>query len=215
MKVVIFGAGKFASLAWYCLTHDGPHEVVGFTVDGAFIGAPELHGLPVVDFAQVEQRFPPQDHAMLVHVGPAEMNAIRIDRCAAARKKGYKLANYLSSRALTWPDFVLRDNSVIYEGAIVQPFAQVGENVIVRSGVHVSHHVSIGDHSFIAAGACIGGGATIEPRCFIGLNATIRDGVKVAEGCLVAAGAVIVADTQADGLYVGVPGKRAASPPKA
>lgn len=212
MKVVIFGGGKFASLAWYCLTHDSPYEVVGFTVDREYLMAPTLHDLPVVDFADVEKTFSPAEHLMLVHVGPAAMNAIRMDRCAAARAKGYGLAHYVSSRALTWPDFAPRPNSVIYEGAIVQPFAQIGENVIVRSGAHISHHVSIGDHSFIAAGVCLGGGARVEPRCFIGLNATIRDGVTIAEGCLVAAGALIVADTEPDGLYMGVPAKRAATP---
>lgn len=212
MKVVIFGGGKFASLAWYCLTHDSDHEVVGFTVDREFLGEPNLHGLPVVDFAKVEQTFPPAEHAMLVHVGPAAMNGVRIARCEEARQKGYRLANYLSSRALTWPDFELRANTVVYEGAIIQPFAHVGENVIIRSGAHISHHVGIGDHSFIAAGACLGGGAQVEPRCFIGLNATVRDGVKVAEGCLVAAGALLVGDTEPDGLYIGVPAKRAPTP---
>ena len=36
MRVVMFGLGQLSSLAWYCLTHDSPHEIVAFTVDGAY-----------------------------------------------------------------------------------------------------------------------------------------------------------------------------------
>ncbi len=210
MRVILFGNGKFASLAWYCLTHDGAHDVAAFTVDAPYLTDPTLHGRPVVDFARVEERFPATRYHMLVHVGGSGMNALRAERCASARAKGYQLPRYVSSRALTWPDLRLGWNCFIYDGATVEPFVTIGDDVIVRSGAHLSHHVSIGDHAFIAARACVGGGATVGNGCFVGLNATIRDGVNVAEGCLVAAGAVVTADTEPDGLYVGVPARRAA-----
>jgi sugar O-acyltransferase (sialic acid O-acetyltransferase NeuD family) len=208
MKVIIFGAGKFASLAWYCVTHDSSDEVVGFTVDAPFLTEPFLHGLPVVDFATVESHFHPDSHVMLVHVGAPWGSHLRTDKYLAAKSKGYSFATYISSRAMCWPDLKIGENSVIYEGAIVQPFASVGANVIIRSQVHVSHHVEIGDHSFIAAGACLGGCVTVGKRCFVGLNATVRDGIRIAEGCFIAAGAVLTKDTQPDGLYAGVPARR-------
>jgi sugar O-acyltransferase (sialic acid O-acetyltransferase NeuD family) len=212
MKIVIFGNGKFASLAWYCLTNDSAYEVAGFTVDTPYLDGDKLHGLPVADFATVEIVFPPETHAMLVHVGGVDMNAVRIDRCASAKVKGYVLGRYVSSRALTWPDIQVGNNSVIYEGAIVQPFATIGDNVIVRSGAHISHHALVEDDCFIAAGACLGGGAIIGRRSFVGLNATIRDGVRIAEQCLIGAGAVVTGDTEPDGVYVGVPARRTATP---
>jgi sugar O-acyltransferase (sialic acid O-acetyltransferase NeuD family) len=209
---VLFGNGKFASLAWYCLTYDSDHEVAAFTVDAEYALQDRLHGLPVVDFASVETMFAPEDHLMLVHVGGIRMNGLRIERCVGAVGKGYQLARYVSSRALTWPDLSVGDNTVIYEGAIIQPFAEIGHNVIVRSGAHISHHVRLADHCFIAPGACLGGGAVIGSRSFVGLNATIRDGVEIGAGCLIAAGAVVTADTEPDGLYVGVPARRADRP---
>jgi sugar O-acyltransferase (sialic acid O-acetyltransferase NeuD family) len=212
MKLVVFGNSTFASLAWYCLTNDSPYDVVAFTVDAPYLTSTELQGLPVVDFATVERDFPPLEHAMLLPVGPVAMNALRAERCERARGKGYRLARYVSSRALTWPDLQLGENGIIYEGAIVQPFAKLGYDVIVRSGAHVSHHASVGEHCFIAPGACLGGNVRLEPRCFVGLNATVRDGITVAAGCCVGAGAVVVADTEPDGLYVGVPARRAARP---
>ena len=69
MKVVIFGTQMLASYSWYVLTHDSPHEVVGFTVDGAYLAENTLHGLPVIAFEQVEKHFPPELVAMIAPLG--------------------------------------------------------------------------------------------------------------------------------------------------
>ena len=54
--VVIFGAAEFASLAWYVLTHDSPHRVVGFTADREFCRGESLLDLPLVPFDELERR---------------------------------------------------------------------------------------------------------------------------------------------------------------
>ena len=53
---------------------------------------------------------------------------------------------------------------MIFEAAVVQPHASIGNNCILRSQVCVSHHARIGDHCFIAAGAVVGGNADLGPR---------------------------------------------------
>ena len=213
MKVVIFGERNFASLAWYVLTHDSPHQVVGFAVDRSYRKADRLHDLPVIDFEAMRERFSPGDCSLLIPMGWAGMNAVRAHRYAQGKAWGYTFATYVSSRALVWPDLQAGENCMIFEGANIQPFARVGNNCIVRSGSVVSHHVRVGDHCFIAGQATIGGSATVGERCVIGLNSTVRDGVSVARGCFVAAGAVVVADTEEHGLYMGVPATRQVRPP--
>jgi sugar O-acyltransferase (sialic acid O-acetyltransferase NeuD family) len=164
--------------------------------------------LPVIDFAAIEHLYPPDEYAVLLPIGPVGMNAVRADRLAVARHMGYAVSRYVSTRALTWPELEVRDNVMIHDGAIVQPFATIGENTIVRSGAHLSHHVDVGADSFVSASACLGGNVIVQPRCFIGLNATIRDGITIARGCAIGAGAVVVEDTEPEGLYVGVPARR-------
>lgn len=58
------------------------------------------------------------------------------------------------------------------------------------------------------AGAYAGAPVVIEDGCWIGARATVLPGVTVARGCVVAAGAVVVNDTEPDGLYAGVPAVR-------
>ena len=47
-KVIVFGVGQLASLAYFYLTHDSPYEVTGFTVDRDYLKESEFFGLPVV-----------------------------------------------------------------------------------------------------------------------------------------------------------------------
>lgn len=204
MKVVLFGNREFASLAWYALTHDSPHEVVGFTVDRAFLTTPTHHGLPVIAFDELAARFPPSEAALLLPIGD---NRLREGKYTEARALGYRFVSYVSSRAITWPDLELGDCSMIFEGAIVQPFAKMGRGVIVRSGCHVSHHVTIGDFSFLAAYTVTGGMARIGARCFLGLNSVVRDNISIADGCTIGAGAVVCEETLPDRIYVGLPAK--------
>ena len=55
--------------------------------------------------------------------------------------------------------------------------------------------------------AVVAGDADIGEACFVGTNATIRDRVRVGPRCVIGAGAVIMADCAADGVY---PGPRSA-----
>ena len=207
-RVVIFGIGDLASLAWYVLTHDSPHEVAGFTVDAAYVANPMLHDLPVVPFETVEARFPPPEARMIVPVGWRDINGLRASRHRAAKAKGYAFVSYVSSRASVWPDLIVGENCMIFDGAIVQPFARIGDGVIIRSGGFLSHHVTIADNCFLAPRVCLGGGVEVGERCFLGLNATVNPHVKVARCCLIGAGAVVCADTAEDGIYFGVPARR-------
>jgi acetyltransferase-like isoleucine patch superfamily enzyme len=47
----------------------------------------------------------------------------------------------------------------------------------------------------------ISGNVKIGPYCFVGVNATFRDGINVAPKCIIGAGAVILKDTQEQGVY--------------
>jgi sugar O-acyltransferase (sialic acid O-acetyltransferase NeuD family) len=207
MRLVVFGLNSLSDVAWYCLTHDSPHEVSAFTVDGRFVDREEHLGLPVVAFEDVDGAFPPDAYGMVLPIGARAANRLRAERYAQATEKGYTCPTYVSSRAMTWPDLQLGANTLIYDGAAVQPFSQIGNDVVVRQGASISHHGRIGDHCFLASHAVIGGNVTLGERCFIGLNAAVRDGVTVAAGCMIAAGSLVTADTIADTVYAGNPAR--------
>jgi sugar O-acyltransferase (sialic acid O-acetyltransferase NeuD family) len=206
--VVIFGNRSLASLAWYCLTHDSQHRVAGFTVDAAYCHTPLHEGLAVVPFEILESVFPPDAHLLLIALGTTRINGLRRERYEQAKARGYQFASYISSRASVWPDLQIGENCLIFEHAVIQPFATIGSNVIIRAGANIGHHCMVESHCFIATEATFGGNANIGEQTFIGLGAIVRDGLRIAERTLVGAGAVVITDTEADGVYIGNPAQR-------
>jgi sugar O-acyltransferase (sialic acid O-acetyltransferase NeuD family) len=203
MKIVLFGTGQVAELAHFYLSHDSPHDVVGFTVDEAHLDASSMMGLPVVPFENLEHRFPPDEHSMLVSIGRARMNLLRQSRYRAAKDRGYRCISYVSSQATISPDVRVGENSLILENTVVQPFATLGDDVVIWSGCHVGHHSAVGDHCFLSPHVTVSSEVRIGNRCFLGAGATISDGVSIAEECSIGAGSLIMRATHAREVYVG------------
>jgi sugar O-acyltransferase (sialic acid O-acetyltransferase NeuD family) len=199
--IVVFGAGDIAQLAHFYLTTDAGLLVRAFTVDREYAREPNFCGLPVVPFDEVERSFPPDEFKMFVAVSYARLNALRAERCAQARAKGYQLISYVSSRATTFSGFAAGDNCFILEDNTIQPFARIGSNVTLWSGNHIGHHAVIEDNCFITSHVVVSGGVVIRENSFIGVNATIRDHVTIGRNCVIGAGALIVGDTADFSVY--------------
>lgn len=208
LPVVVFGNNTFSSLAWYCLSQDSDYKVIAFTVDRQYLATPTHHGLPVVAFEELAAHYPPGSVRLLLPLGYHAINGLRRARYQAAKALGYEFISYVSSRASTWPDLQVGENCLIYEHAIIQPFARIGDNAIIRSAAHISHHCRVDSHAFISAGVTLGGNVHIGEQTFIGVGAVLRDGLHIAERTFIGAGAVVVADTEADGVYIGNPAKK-------
>jgi sugar O-acyltransferase (sialic acid O-acetyltransferase NeuD family) len=181
---------------------------VAFTVDERFLHIRELHSLPVRRFENLELFHDPEDTLMLIPIGFWKCNSVRADRYYQAKKRGYKFATYISSRAIIAPGVKIGENCMVFDGCIIQPFTNIGNNSIIRSGAHVSHHNIVGDHCFIAPRAALSGGIIVENNCTIGVNATIKEDIIISNNCFIAAGAVVLRNTKPWGLYKGNPAMR-------
>jgi sugar O-acyltransferase (sialic acid O-acetyltransferase NeuD family) len=206
-KVILFGDGQVASVAYAYLTNDSQYEVAAFTVDRDRWTEPTLFGLPVVPFDEVEAHYPADVYRMLVSISFRRMNHLRAEKYAAAKAKGYRLISYLSSRALSWPDLEIGENCSVTGNTVIEPFVRIGNNVHIGSGCHIGHHTVIHDHAFLAAHVAVAGAVTIGPYSFLGMNATVRDGVTIASESVIGAGAGVLQDTQERGVYIGTKGR--------
>jgi sugar O-acyltransferase (sialic acid O-acetyltransferase NeuD family) len=206
-KIILFGNGQNASLAYANLTQDSPHRVVAFTVDREYIQPGGLLGLPVLPFEEIETLFPPASHAMFVAISFRRVNRLRAAKVAQAREKGYSLISHVSSRAIVPSGFQPGDNCLI-GAANIAPFVEIGQNVVIAGGCVIGHHTVIGDHCYLGPGAVVSGSVTLEPYCFIGSGAVIRDRVTIRESSVIGAGAVILEDTVERGVYLATPAQR-------
>jgi sugar O-acyltransferase (sialic acid O-acetyltransferase NeuD family) len=210
--VVIFGDGDFAKVAAVYLAKDSPYQVVAYTVNEAFLKQKEFRGRPLVPFESLERTYPPEQFAMFVAIGFSRVNRARAEVYGACKARGYEMIRYISSKAVQWGEIEVGDNCFVFENNVIQPFVKIGNDVILWSGNHIGHDAVIEDHCFVASHAVISGNCRIGEYSFVGVNATLRDGVVIGPKCVIGAGALIVKDTEREGVYKGVASERAAVP---
>jgi sugar O-acyltransferase (sialic acid O-acetyltransferase NeuD family) len=201
MKAVIFGTTDFAQVAYVYLRDDSDYEVCAFVAHERFITESTLLGLPVVKFETLQSSHPPQDYVAFLGVGFSKVNAARRGVYESLKTTGYTLPTYINSTVQRWPETTFGDGCFIFENNVIQPFVSIGNNCVLWSGNHIGHHTRIGDHVFIASHAVVSGRCSIGDSCFVGVNATFRDGITIAPNCVIGAGAILLKDTIASGVY--------------
>lgn len=202
-KIVIFGSGDIAELAYFYFKNDSEYSVVAFTLDDSYIESDKLFGLPMIPFSMVQENYPPKEHEMFIALSYSKINELRKQKYLEAKEKGYKLVSYISSKATILNDNVIGDNCFILEDNTIQPFVKIGNNVTLWSGNHIGHHSTIKDHCFIASHVVVSGGCEIGEQAFIGVNATLRDHIKISDRSVIGAGVLLLNDTEDDSLYIG------------
>jgi len=95
---------------------------------------------------------------------------------------------------------------------------EIGNNVILRYRSIIARNVVIEDDVFFTAGVKTifldhKRGRTIKPLiigkgCFLGDASVVMGGVHIAPHCIIGACALVIKDTDPNGVYVGVPAKR-------
>ena len=200
-KLVIFGTGTVARLAYYYFTEDSDYDVHAFCVDKEHISQETFLYLPVVDFALLDVSYPAVEFDLFIALGYQEMNEKRREKYTEAKMRGYTLATYVSSWCRMMNGGTAGENCFIMEGVVIQPGTVIGNNVIVWSGATIAHDSVIGDHCFLSSGSIVAGGVELGEGCFVGLGAVIRDRAKIGARCLVGAGSLLLEDAAPEGVY--------------
>jgi len=201
-KVVVYGNGDHAGVAKVFLTDDTDLDVVAFTAYDRYCTDEKFHNLEVIPFEDLEEKYPPDECRLFIAIGFGQINKVRAEIYDAAKRKGYELVSYISSKATRWSGVAVGEGAFIMDGVTIHPYASVGNNVCISSHCVVGHDVTIGDHCFLAPNVVLLGRVSIGPYCFIGASATIRDGVTIGGECVVGTGAVILEDTSERSVYL-------------
>ena len=202
-RLILIGTGAFAQVAYEYFTHDSPYEVVAFAVEREYLGDPELMGVPVIAYEDIADHYAPADHHFFVAITYFGLNKVRARLYQKTRELGYRAASYVSPEAFVWKNVELGEHCFVFEKAVIQPFATVGDNVIFWSGCFIGHHSKIASHCFVAAHSAINGTATVGEYSFLGSNSIIANHVNVAENCIISAGSHVMSDVEPDQIVLG------------
>jgi sugar O-acyltransferase (sialic acid O-acetyltransferase NeuD family) len=160
-KVVIFGTGAFAEVAYFYFKNDSQFEIVAFTENKEFMKKEKLYDLPIIPFEEIENIYPPSQYQLFIAVVYTKTNKIRERIFNEAKSKKYTLMSYVNSKAIIWGEIDMGENCFILENVVIQPFVKIGNNVIMWSGNHIGHHSIIGDHCFITSHVVVSGNVQI------------------------------------------------------
>jgi sugar O-acyltransferase (sialic acid O-acetyltransferase NeuD family) len=200
--LVIFGNGQMAELAHTRFRQDERVRIVGFTVDRAVLNEPRLRDLRVVPFDEVVAAFPPDTVRMFIAVGPVQVNRIRADRIAQAKRLGYRFVSWVSRHAVRDATVQAGVNCSIGDGVVIGPDTVLGEGVFIASGSVIGHHCVLENNCFIGANCTVNGSVRVGERALLGAGSAIRDNVNIGAACVVGTGAAIVRDTAPESVFV-------------
>jgi sugar O-acyltransferase (sialic acid O-acetyltransferase NeuD family) len=206
-RVVLFGTGRGAEVAYRFLTRDSGHEVCAFAVDRAYVRSSSFQGLPVVAFEHVEQHYPPDEFSMLVLLGYQGMNSVRARKYQEAKQKGYTLASYVCSDIFGPEPLQVGENCFILDNQSISLDVKIGNNVVMWSSNHIGDLTTIEDHAWISSHVTVAANVVLGESCFLGLGATVSNNVKIAKNTFVGANALIATSTVENGVYIAAESK--------
>lgn len=202
-KIIIVGDSAFAEVAYEYFSKDPGRTVAAFAVPKSLKKKDSLFAVPVVDFEDIEILYPPDKYDAFVAITNNKLNRTRTKMYNETKAKGYKLINYISSRAFVWNNTKIGDNCFVFEDNTVQPFVSIGNNCILWSGSHIGHHSVIGDNNFFTSHVVLSGFCEVGNNCFLGVNSTINNNVKIGDNVVIGSGSLIVKDVPSNSLVKG------------
>jgi len=201
-KIVLFGTGRGADVAFRFLSRDTDHEICAFTVDAKYLDRDSFRGRPVVAFEEIERRFPPDDHRMLILLGYQGMNGLREARFNQAKAKGYTLESYVASDIFRVEDIAVGENCFILDNQSISLDVRIGNNVVMWSSNHIGDCTTIADHAWVTSHVTSAANVRIGERAFLGIGARVSNGVAIARETFIGANVLVTTDTEERGVYV-------------
>ncbi|MCS7254555.1 MAG: acetyltransferase [Armatimonadetes bacterium] len=199
MKVIVIGAGGHAKVVISTL------QAMGIKVD-AVVDKDEkkkgskILGVPVIGSPNL--LYGMDDVKAIIAIGS---NQIR--KHIASEFQNVEWLTLIHPRAYVHESVKIGEGSVIFAGAIVQPFACIGSHVIINTGATVDHDCEIGNYAHVAPGSHLAGGVKVGEGAFIGIGAVAIPNVHIGDWAIIGAGAVVTADIPSFATAVGVPAK--------
>jgi sugar O-acyltransferase (sialic acid O-acetyltransferase NeuD family) len=201
-KVILFGTGRGADVAFRFLKRDSDHVVCGFSTEREYLKQDTFHDLPVVAFEEVERQFPPGEYKFLILLGYQRMNALRAEKYLQAKAKGYEFISYVNSQFYRAEDLNVGENCFILDNQSISLDVKIGNNVVMWSSNHVGDLSSIGDHSWLASHVTVAADVTVQPYCFLGIGATIANKLTLGPRTFVGANALVASATTENSVHL-------------
>ena len=201
-KIILAGNAITAQILQHYLRQDLRYEVVATVVDQPFLALNKCLDVPSVSTTEILNRFPVDDHAVIMAIGYDDLNKVRESLFHRVKGLGYRIETYIHPDACVYTENPLGEGCVVLPGAVLEPHVHVGSNCMVWCNATLAHHSYVGENCWVASGAVISGQARIGCNTFIGVNATVVNNIAVGEFNIIGGGALITKSTKASSVHL-------------
>ena len=196
-KLLIFGDGEIADLAFFYFSKKSDYDISAFIVDDP--KQEKFKNLPLISSKEFESSFPNDEYSVHVALSYRNLNKNRQDKFKYFENKNYHFANYISEKSTVLTDKKnLGRNLFILEEQSIQTGVKIGDNVMMWSSNHIGHNSLIGNHTYISSNVTISGHCKIGERCFFGVNSCVSDFCEIGDDCFVTMGSVVNSNLKND-----------------
>jgi sugar O-acyltransferase (sialic acid O-acetyltransferase NeuD family) len=149
-------------------------------------------------------RFDPDQYEVLVAIG----DSVSRRQMVARLPRETRYFTFIHPTALLLDDVTVGEGSFIGAYSILTAQIQIGRHALLNRGNQVGHDAVAGDFLSLMPGAILSGSVCLGDDVYVGNNACVREKVAICSGVTLGMGAMVVADIDAAGTYVGVPARR-------
>lgn len=188
-QIIIFGTGKIAESVSYFFNRDSNYEIAAYIVDDAYIQTDNFLNKPICAISEVTIKYAPNTYKVFVAVGYQGINSLRTYKYDFFKLNGYSFVSYRSP--FVHGNYTVGENSIVMDGAIIQPCASINNNVFVWNGAMIGHHAIIEDNVWLTGGCMVGGSACIGESTFLGMGTVVGHEVTVGKQSMIGAMALV------------------------
>ncbi len=193
-KLLIFGTGKLAELVAHYFQQSERYSVVGWVSLESGESASVRHLGPIIPMDELAS-FDPAEHVAFVALDSSMGSEIRAAWADRVSGMGYQLVSYVSTSADVPAALTVQPNTLIMEGAGLQPFVRIGRNTVIGLDTRIGFHTRICSHCWLS-GAILGESVQVGERVYIGQNVTIAPFSTIGAGSVIGPGTVVTSSVQ-------------------
>jgi sugar O-acyltransferase (sialic acid O-acetyltransferase NeuD family) len=201
--IIIIGNGGHATVLTELLLLQN-RNILGFTAPSEEANS---YSVKYLGTDKIIGEYSPEDVELVLGLGTVRISNVRHSIFEEMKNQGYSFATCVHPKSIISLTAVLAEGAQIMAGAMIQPYAQIGENTIINTGAIIEHDCLIGAHVHIAPGTTLSGGVIIGNDSHVGTGSTIIQGIEIGKNTLIGAGSVVISNIGTSKKAFGVPAK--------
>lgn len=206
-KLILIGGGGHCLSAIGVIESTNQYTILGILDASKKVGEDVL-GYEIVGNDNDIAFWREQGAGFAITVGQLENSNIRRTIFDRVKSQGGQLPVIIASTAWVSPYASIGEGTIVFHKAVINTSSVIGENNIINTGCIIEHNTIVGNDNHISTSVTINGDCVVGNRNFLGCGCSVHHSIKIENNVVVGAGAVVVKDCTANGVYIGVPAKR-------